>query len=246
MGDHQKRLTAPDSWGIAKKKKKFVAKTAPGPHNRNAMPIAIWLRDQMGLAKDMKEVRQILNQKDVILNGRICRDPNLGIGVFDVISIPRIGKHFTILLNEHGKIVAKEISEERSGLRLCKVRDRNFLKGGKVQVNLLYGANLLTDKQVKPNDSIVLTLGSPLDSSKKRFELLDHYPCEAGNYAMVIGGTHSGKVGKIVAVEKRPGNTPNRVILEDEAAKTRFETIEKYIFMVGRTAEETARWGAKR
>ena len=41
MSDHLKRLNAPDSWHIAKKTTKFVAKTAPGPHNANAMPVAV-------------------------------------------------------------------------------------------------------------------------------------------------------------------------------------------------------------
>ena len=52
MGDHLKRLNAPDSWHIAKKTTKFITKTAPGPHNANAMPITVWLRDHMGMARN--------------------------------------------------------------------------------------------------------------------------------------------------------------------------------------------------
>ena len=96
MSDHLKRLNAPDSWHIAKKTTKFVAKTAPGPHNANAMPVAVWLRDQQGLARTMKEVKQILKQKDVIINGSPCRDPKMGIGIFDVIALPRIGKYYRV------------------------------------------------------------------------------------------------------------------------------------------------------
>ena len=79
MSDHLKRLNAPDSWHIAKKTTKFITKTAPGPHNANAMPIAVWLRDHMGLARNLKEVKQILHQNDVIINGRHCRDAKMGI-----------------------------------------------------------------------------------------------------------------------------------------------------------------------
>ena len=59
MSDHLKRLNAPDSWHIAKKTTKFITKTAPGPHNANAMPIAVWLRDHMDYARNLKEVKQI-------------------------------------------------------------------------------------------------------------------------------------------------------------------------------------------
>jgi small subunit ribosomal protein S4e len=97
MSDHLKRLNAPDSWHIPKKTTKFITKTAPGPHNANAMPIAVWLRDHMGYVLNMKEVKQVLRQKDIIINGRPCRDPRMGIGIFDIISIPKMGKYFRML-----------------------------------------------------------------------------------------------------------------------------------------------------
>lgn len=103
MSDHLKRLNAPDSWHITKKTTKFVAKTAPGPHNANAMPVAVWLRDQQGLARTMKEVKQILKQKDVVINGRPCRDPKMGIGIFDVIALPRIGRYYRMLWDLKGR-----------------------------------------------------------------------------------------------------------------------------------------------
>ena len=90
MSDHLKRLNAPESWHIAKKTTKFITKTAPGPHNANAMPIAVWLRDHMGFARNLKEVKQILHQNDVIINGRPCRDAKMGIGIFDILSLPKI------------------------------------------------------------------------------------------------------------------------------------------------------------
>ena len=89
MSDHLKRLNAPDSWHIAKKTTKFIT-ILPGPHNENAMPIAVWLRDHMNYARNMKEVKQILGQKDVIVNGRPCRDPKMGVGIFDIIAMPKI------------------------------------------------------------------------------------------------------------------------------------------------------------
>ena len=57
MSDHLKRLRAPDSWHIAKKTNTFVTKTVPGPHNANAMPVAVWLRDHMGFVRNQKEVK---------------------------------------------------------------------------------------------------------------------------------------------------------------------------------------------
>ena len=238
MGDHLKRLNAPDSWHIAKKTTKFITKTAPGPHNANAMPIAVWLRDHMQLALNMKEVKQILGQNDVIINGRPCRDPKMGIGIFDIIGLPKIGKYYRILRDKNGRHVSIEIDADAAKTRLCKITGKTIITGGKVQLNMRDGANLLADNAYKTGDSIVLSL-----EPETRFKIIDHFPFAIGNVAMIIGGKHSGKVAKIVDIVPIPGSVPNKIVLEDEATKTRFDTIAPYIYMVGRQTPAIAKWG---
>jgi small subunit ribosomal protein S4e len=100
------------------------------------------------------------------------------------------------------------------------------------------GANILADNTYKSGDSIILSL-----EPETRFKIVDHFPFAVGNMAMVIGGKHSGKVARIIDITKVPGSVPNRVTLEDEATKTRFETISPYIYMVGREMPALPRWG---
>ncbi|OQC69374.1 MAG: 30S ribosomal protein S4E [Euryarchaeota archaeon ADurb.Bin009] len=78
-----------------------------------------------------------------------------------------------------------------------------------------------------------MTLGT---DGEERFRIVDHFPFEEGNVAMVVGGKHSGKVARIVEIVRTASSVPNRVILVDDSTDERFETIEEYIFMVGRTA----------
>jgi small subunit ribosomal protein S4e len=61
--------------------------------------------------------------------------------------------------------------------------------------------------------------------------------------AMVTGGGHSGKVARIVEIVTMPGSVPNKIILEDESTKTRFDTILPYIYMVGKQTPAIASWG---
>ncbi|KUG20394.1 ssu ribosomal protein s4e [hydrocarbon metagenome] len=240
MSNHLKRLASPDSWQLKKKTHTFVTKTAPGPHTGEAMPMAIWLTEHMGLARNRKEVKQILHQRDIIVNGKPCRDLRMGVGVFDIISIPKIGKHYRLQLDKKGRLISIEIPEEAAGIRLCKIRDKTVVSGGRVQLNLLYGANILADNTYRPRDSIVVTLGTGED----RFRIVDHFPFEEGNMAMVIGGKHSGKIGKIVEIVKTPSSQPNRVTLEDAAFGTGFETIDDYVFVIGRrTPSGEIIWG---
>jgi small subunit ribosomal protein S4e len=238
MSDHLKRLNAPDSWRITKKTTTFIAKTSPGPHNANAMPIIVWLRDHMGLARTAKEVKQILKQQDVIINGRPCRDPKMGIGIFDIIALPRTGKYYRMLRDVKGRHKTVEIDAEAAQTRLCKIENKTTISNGRVQLNLRYGANIIADNTYKSNDSIVISL-KPED----RFKVMDHFPFATGNMAMIIGGRHSGKVARIVEIVKTSGSVPNRIILEDEATKTRFDTITPYIYMIGRETPAIANWG---
>lgn len=233
MSNYLKRLVAPGSWHIPKKVQKFVMKTAPGPHNAGALPVGVWLREHIGLAQNASEVRKILHQRDIIVNGRACRNPQMGLGVFDIVSIPKLGKHYRIQLDMRGNLVAVEIPAESATTRLCKIRNKTTIRGGKVQLNLAFGANILADNTYRAKDSIVVTLG--VDGAD-RFRIVDHFPFAEGNVAMIVGGKHSGKVGRIVEVVKTASSVPNRVILMDDAAGEKFETIDEYIFMVGRSA----------
>lgn len=235
---HLKRLNAPDSWHIAKKTTTFITKTAPGPHNANAMPIAVWLRDHTKYARNMKEIKQILGQKDVIINGRPCRDPKMGIGIFDIIALPKINKYYRILRDKNGRHVSVEIDAEAAKTRLCKVKNKTTIAGGKVQLNLRDGANILADNTYKSGDSVVVSL-----EPESRFKIIDHFPFAVGNMAMLIGGRHSGKVARIVDIVKMPGSVPNKIILQDEKTGTKFDTIAPYIYMVGKQTPAISKWG---
>jgi small subunit ribosomal protein S4e len=238
---HLKRYAAPDSWHVRKKATTYVVKTAPGPHDSGAMPVAVWLRDHMSLARTMREVRQILNSGSVIVNGRACRDPKLGLGVFDIVSVPGIGKHYRILLDRRGRYRSIGISPEDAKTRLVKIRGKTVISGGRVQLNLLFGANIIADNSYKPKDSVVLSLTE--EEGRRRFSILDHFPFAVGNMAMVIGGRHSGSVGRILEIRREVGAVPNRVILEDTQTKEKFDTIEEYVFMVGKTESAVKSWG---
>ncbi|MDD3933027.1 MAG: 30S ribosomal protein S4e [Methanoculleus sp.] len=234
MSNHLKRLVAPGSWHIPKKVQKFVMKTAPGPHNAGALPVGVWLREHIGIAQNASEVRKILHQRDIIVNGRPCRNPQIGLGVFDIVSIPKLGKHYRIQLDKRGNLIAIEIPAESATTRLCKIRNKTTIRGGRVQLNLAFGANILADNTYKAKDSIVVTLGDGT-AGEDRFRIIDHFPFKEGNVAMIVGGKHSGKVGRIIEVVRTASSVPNRVVLVDDSTNERFETIEEYIFMVGRS-----------
>jgi len=231
-------MVSPKSWGIARKTNKFITKPSPGPHNANALPAGVWLRDHMKFARTKKEAKQILRQRDMIVNGRPCRHFDMGIGIFDIIALPKINKYYRIVRDRSGRHKSVEITEEASQSRLAKITNKTLLKGGKVQLNLRDGSNLIGDNTYKSRDSIEVSL-----KEGEFGKILDHFPFAVGNVAMAVDGRHSGSVGKIKEVIPVFGSVPNRVILTDVETGNEFETIDQYIIMVGREQSAVENWG---
>jgi SSU ribosomal protein S4E len=90
-------------------------------------------------------------------------------------------------------------------MRLCKIENKTVVPGGKVQLNLRYGANIIADNTYKSNDSIVISL-KPED----RFKILEHYPFAAGNMATIIGGRHSRQGSPYHRDYQDPGQRPEQ------------------------------------
>ena len=196
-----KRMTAPDAWQLSRKESKYVVSTAHGPHNGSALPIGIWIRDHMNLAQNTKEVKKILHDRNVVLNGNVVTDEHIGIDVFDIISFPKIDKHYMILVDAKGR------------------------------------HTFIGDNSYKGKDSLVIGL-----VGDERFVVQQHFPFAVGNMAVIIGGQHTMKTGKIVEIQIQQSSLPNRVILED-ANGEKFETIEDYVYMIGTSESFLSTWG---
>ena len=234
-----KRMTAPDAWQIARKESKYVVSTAHGPHDASALPIGIWIRDHMGLAQNTKEVKKILHDRNVVLNGKIVIDEHIGIDVFDIISFPKINKHYMILVDEKGRHTEHEISADAAKVQLVKIANKTTIVGGKTQINLTSGVNFIGDNSYKGKDSLVIGI-----VGDDRFVVQQHFPFAVGNMAVVIGGQHTMKTGKIVEILVQQSSLSNRVILEG-ADGQKFETIEDYIYMIGTTESFLSTWGVE-
>ena len=111
------RLASPSKWKVMRKSIKWIAKTSPGPRGASeAVPLVVLLRDVEGIVENKRELKVLINSKSILINGKRYNDTNFPIGLFDVISFPTIKKQYRAVLNEKGKLIAKEISEKESNL----------------------------------------------------------------------------------------------------------------------------------
>ena len=153
-----KRKPAPDFWPIHKKEFTWVVKPAAGPHSlENCLPLAIVLRDILGVAKTTKEVGMILSQGKVIVDGKVRRKVDFPVGLMDVISIPDL-KGFYRILPTHKGLSLSLIGKDEAAFKLCRVEDKNTVSNG-VQVALHDGSNMFvrTTDRTKPTTSLYET-----------------------------------------------------------------------------------------
>jgi small subunit ribosomal protein S4e len=223
MTRHQKRVTVPRSWPVARKTHKWVAKSSPGPHSsEDSMPLVSVMRDMLKIADNAREVKRILYEGNVLVDGKVVKDHKLPVGIFDVISIPLLDQQHRMLKDARGKFYLS-LLESGNVRKLARVENKTILKAGKQQLNLSDGSNIRAEGDFNTGDSLVLSI------PKKEIE--DRIEFKVGNLAMVVGGKHSGQIGKIKDVEVVKSSRPNRVIITGDHE---FETIIDYVYMIGR------------
>jgi small subunit ribosomal protein S4e len=214
-----KRLAIPKAWPIKRKGIKFVVRPKPGPHPlKFSLPLNIILRDILKFAKSNKEVKNILNNKTILVDGVNRKDPRFPVGLFDVIEIPDKKEQFRIITNEKGKIKVYSINKSEAGLKPCKIVGKAKIKG-KTQLNLFDGKNILVDKDIyKCSDTLLISL--PKQEIKKHLKL------EKGMTIYLMGGKHIGEIGIVESISSKK-------ILYKESSGENFETLKKYAFVIG-------------
>lgn len=227
MGRHVKRVASPKSWPIAKKTHVWVVGAYPGPHSKErGIPLLLVVRDLLKLANNAREAKRIINEGNILVDGVVRRDYKYMVGLFDILSVPLIKENYRVLLDVGGRLRLNKV-EESDLKKLCRVNNKVVLKGGAVQLNLHDGTNMLGSHDYKTFDSILLSIPDK--------EITKHIRYVPGNLAMIVGGEHSGEIGKIKEIRKIRGSGANMVVISDNRD---IETIEDYIFVIGEDKPE--------
>lgn len=201
-----KRNKFDKSWPLPRKGNKYLAISK---HNqRDSIPLIIVMRDLLKLVKTKKELRKIMHEKQVKINNKEIRETNYPIGLFDVLTLPTIGKNFKALLSENKKIIFKEISEKEAETKIFKISDKKILGENRVQINFFHGRNIITKEKAKVGDSILFNL--------KENKIEKIIPMEKGKNAVVIKGAHAGKTGKIEEIIARGGKSLAKITADKE------------------------------
>lgn len=198
---HLKRQVVPKTWAIPRKGTKYVV--SPRSNLENGIPLLIAVRDLLKFTENEREVQKLLNEKSILVNGRVAKDIKLGLNLFDVIEFPTIKKHYRLTLSENGKFSPHEINKEEAGEKIGKVINKQMLKGKKMQINLSDGENFISEIKCNTGDSLLIKL-----SDRKIEKCL---PMKEGSKVMMIAGKHIGKHGEISKINKEKKNIEIRL-----------------------------------
>jgi small subunit ribosomal protein S4e len=131
-----------------------------------------------------------------------------------------------MLQDEKGRLTLYKLNEANVN-KLCRINNKTTLKGGKVQLNLNDGTNILGSNEYGTKDSLILSVPDK--------QVVKHLEFKVGNLAMVVGGQHSGEIGKIKEIREVKSSRHNTVAISGD---TDFETIEDYVFVIGEDKPE--------
>lgn len=226
---HLKRLHAPRSWMLDKLGGVFAPRPSSGPHKlRESLPLVIFLRNRLKYALTNTEVKKIVMQRLIKVDGKVRTDPNYPAGFMDVISIEKINELFRLIYDVKGRYTIHRITPEEAAYKLCKVKK---VQTGPKGVPFLVTHDGRTIRYPDPLIKVHDTIQMEIASSK----ILDFIKFESGNLCMITGGRNLGRVGTVVNRERHQGSF-DIVHIKDTQGQT-FATRLNNVFIIGKGAK---------
>jgi small subunit ribosomal protein S4e len=225
MKKHLKRLPAPRSWSIPRKTDFWIVRPSPGPHGLGeSVPLGSILRDMLKVCDTAREARRILNNRGVRVDGRVVTEPKFPVGLMDVLTFDETKAHYRMLVNARGRMSLVPIDAADAKWKLCRVEDKTTVRGGKTQLNLHDGRNV-----VLPKDAY--KTGTTLKLSVPEQKVVEHFDLGKGSPVLVTGGQHVGQIAHVLDVQRTRNPRANVVTFKEG-----FSTDIGKVFVVGTEA----------
>jgi len=219
--NHLKRLAMPRSWPLPRKTSVWVSKPKPGAHSlERGMPLNMVMRDVLGVATSNREVRHILNQGLVSIDGRVCKETRRSVGLMDVLTLGE--DNYRCVLDHKGRLRYRPIPASDASWKVCRIEGKTTIKGGKTQLNLHDGRNVIVDdaSAYSTNDALKLALPSQ--------DILEHITFAEGTRCFFIGGVHVGTFADVREYIVKRSSMANEVQFDE------FGTTVDNVFAVGK------------
>eukprot|EP00921_Rhytidocystis_pertsovi_P021356 GHVQ01034125.1.p1 GENE.GHVQ01034125.1~~GHVQ01034125.1.p1 ORF type:complete len:327 (-),score=47.60 GHVQ01034125.1:229-1209(-) len=226
---HLKRVRAPSHWMLDKLTGIYAPKPSPGPHKlRECIPLVVLLRNKLKYALTYNEVKLIVMQRLVQVDGKVRTDHCFPAGYMDVVTIEKTQEQFRLLYDTKGRFVPHKIRTEEALYKLCRIKSVSLgVKGVPTAVTHDGRTLRFIHPEVKPNDTVRIDI--------KTGKVLDWIKFENGATVMATGGHNVGRVGVITHRERHPGSFD--IVHMKDAKGHAFATRMGNVFLIGTGAK---------
>jgi len=204
-----KRSAAPGFWPIQRKSKVFTVTTAPGPHSKDeSYPLAVLVRDVLKFVRNYREARGVIREGKILVDGVVRRSPDFPVGLMDVIEIPMLNKAYRLVPAKGSKLIPVEIPDSEKNLKLCKVKGKTTIRGGRFQYGLHDGRSIVSEAEValKPDDVCLIETPSQ--------KIIRSLTLKEGVVALIVRGAKAGVKGKVIKIKSGAFSRPKIVDLD--------------------------------
>ncbi len=189
---HLKRQKMPGFWPLARKEERFAVVPIPGPHPKaTSIPITIVIRDILKLGKTSRDAKKILNNKEILVDGKEITERRFPVGLMDIITNKGNKENYLVLPSKKS-FELKKISDKDADSKYCKIIGKTMVKKG-LQLNLHNGKNILLSKEDKDKYMVSDTIKISIKSKK----ILEVVPYKEGSEVLIIRGRNKGVKGKL-------------------------------------------------
>ncbi len=230
MSAHIKRLAMPNSWPLQRKGLKFITKPQPGMHSlKMGLALNSILKEILGYAKATREVKEILNNGMISVDGKIRKECKSSVGLMDVLKNEKTGECFRMLLNTKSKLYFLPIPKNEAETKPCKIIRKQLVKNKKdksknIQLTLHDGRNILTDKnEYKVADTLLIKIPGG--------EIIKHWKLAKNAFALITEGKHTGDYGIIEEFVGEKSIEATKIVIKTKDKK--YETLVNYAFVLG-------------
>merc|ERR1711991_1032987 len=164
-------------------------------------------------------------QRLVQVDGAVRLDPKYPVGIMDVLEMPKAKETFRVLYDVKGRFTLHSIPAESANYKLLKVTKAACA----VPVAVRHDGRTLRypDPLIAAGDTVKFNL------KEKKVE--DFIKFKEGVTVMVTGGANTGRVGKVMDVERHPGSFD--IVHVKDAYDNTFATRKTNVFIIGRSDE---------
>lgn len=223
---HLKRFSLPSALRLPRKSAVWASKPRPGPHRASeCLPLRLVVRDYLGLARTARETGRILAGGQILVDGKVRRDPKFPIGLMDVVQVPKIKKNYRVLYDEKGRLILHEVSQDEASFKLCMVIRKSVVKGGRMQLAFHDGKTSIGEfGEFDLQDVAKLSLPD--------FKVEERLAFEKEVLVLITGGRNVGKIGKIQGIQHVKEAQSDLITVKSDAAT--FQSPKNYVFPIGK------------